>query len=313
MSNRSLVAALIADFDKQLAGIAPVAYGVGTDSSLYAVVSNTHEARTEQRGRLVISKTRLSAPADYNVLCWREGRIDCVTIRDVSVVVSLVQPMPNGILLVGSRCRWSPQGAELNGVVADRSGHIVQEMTLGDGIEDVRVTPSGTIWISYFDEGVCGNFGWGNPGPEPIGRSGLVAFTPQGDIWFSYNPSAAHTDEVTDVYAMNVASTGEVWGYFYTDFPIVRIINGGYTKWDCGVEGAKGIAVASDRVLLVGDYDSPALARVLRLGTDGIATSIEELSVVDDSGKPIRAEKMYGTGRDLYLFKGPRVWVLKTW
>jgi len=311
MSYRSIVATLVADFENEFEGDSPIAYGIGTDGSVYIAMSESAEPRSEQRGLAVFPKSRLTAPSEYRVLCWRRGRIDWITVSHSAVVVSYVQPMPEGILLVGARCRWSPRGAECNAVVADRSGQILQEMTLGDGIEDVRVTSSGTIWVSYFDEGVCGNFGWRHPGPEPIGATGLVAFTPHGDIRFSYNPSAAQTDEVTDVYAMNVAATGEVWIYFYTDFPIVRIVDGRYMKWDFGVGGARGIAVHGDRILLVGDYDRPALARLLRLKTDGVAELIEELSVVDDSGRPIQGDKMYGTGSDLYLFKGSRVWVIK--
>ena len=40
----------------------------------------------------------------------------------------------------------------------------------------MQVDSLGRIWVSYADEGVYGNFGWGQPGPPPVGAAGLVCF-----------------------------------------------------------------------------------------------------------------------------------------
>ena len=250
---------------------------------------------------------------EYRILCWHQDRIDWVRLPQLSLVVSYVQPLPEGFLVVGARCRWHPEGAEPNAVVADFSGRILRELTLGDGIEDVMVSRNGTIWVSYFDEGVFGNFGWGGPGPTPIGASGLVAFTPTGDLRFSYDPAAAGTDQICDAYAMNVAANDDVWVYFYDEFPVIRIANGNYQKWSFGIGGAHGLAVHGTRVLLVGDYNRPSLGRVLHLGNDGVAHLVEEVLIVDDSGNPIEGARMSGLGSDLYFFKDTKVWIIRTW
>ena len=61
-------------------------------------------------------------------------------------------------------------------MVVDAAGSVVAEGTLGDGINHLLTTPSGAIWVGYFDEGVFGSFGWGGPGPPPIGQPGIVQF-----------------------------------------------------------------------------------------------------------------------------------------
>jgi hypothetical protein len=48
----------------------------------------------------------------------------------------------------------------------------------GDGIEHVQATSAGEIWVGFFDEGIYGNYGWGSGTQLPVGRTGLVRFSP---------------------------------------------------------------------------------------------------------------------------------------
>jgi hypothetical protein len=66
------------------------------------------------------------------------------------------------------RCSWrSENDYDLNGTVLDpRSGRSTR-ILLGDGIDRARTDKLGRIRVSYFDEGILGNFGWGPPGPAP--------------------------------------------------------------------------------------------------------------------------------------------------
>jgi len=105
-------------------------------------------------------------------------------------------------------------------VVYDEDGLLVREFLLGDGIQDVQATEDGKIWVSYFDEGVYGNFGWGNPGgPSPIGASGLIRFDRAGAIEWEFDPPA-NVEPIDDCYALagivrtrwrGLAGGGEVW------------------------------------------------------------------------------------------------------
>lgn len=82
-------------------------------------------------------------------------------LRGMSVAHPHIQQLTDGRwLVVGARCRYRPDhGAEHNAIIFDTLGERVRDFTLGDGITDVQVSSGGTIWVSYFDEGVYGNYG----------------------------------------------------------------------------------------------------------------------------------------------------------
>jgi hypothetical protein len=81
------------------------------------------------------------------------------------------------------RCASSADCRRVKAASGDAPAGLMVErtFTIGDGVQDVRTTPGGDVWVSYFDEGVFGNYRWSPPGPEPIGAPGLVAFDPLGN------------------------------------------------------------------------------------------------------------------------------------
>jgi hypothetical protein len=217
------------------------------------------------------------------------------------------------LLLAGARCRWRPEGPEQNAVAIDWDGRELRRFTLGDGIQDLRTTSTGTIWASYFDEGIFGNYGWSGPGPAAIGGPGLVSFAASGNVAFAYDAEAAGTDGVCDAYAANVIDDSEVWLYFYTEFPLVRVREGAYRVWSFGTGGARAFAVRDDRVLIFGDYKQRNLARVLELRDDSTTRIVEEFLINDGTGKPLDHAHAWGVGRDLFLAQERQVWKLDTW
>lgn len=115
-------------------------------------------------------------------------------------------------MLVGARSTYYGNGKfDLNAKVCDRQGTAIREFLLGDGIQSVQVTEQGTIWTSYFDEGVFGNYGW-NP---PVGESGALAWDAYGKIIYKNNSA-----DIADCYALNVVNEQKVWFYYYTDFKL---------------------------------------------------------------------------------------------
>lgn len=159
-------------------------------------------------------------------------------------------------LVVGARCRWQPAGPEQNALVIDQEGRIVRRGCLGDGIEHLQVASDGTIWVGYFDEGVFGNFGWGRPGPPPLGAGGIVAWSPELTKVWELDPDQGL---VADCYALNVSSDA-VFACPYTDFPVVRITHGQPLVLPTrGVSGPRGILASGDQVGLIGAYRDPWL------------------------------------------------------
>ena len=287
--------------------------GFYPDGSIYLAAGRSTEPLAEERGNAIFPKSQLTEGTDYTVVRWNGVEQRCSEVRDEALITSYVQPTPRGFLLVGARCRWRPEGAETNAVEYDWGGREIRRFTAGDGIQDVRATPNGAVWVSYFDEGIFGNYGWNHPGPPCIGRAGCVRFDATGQPDLHYSAEAAGTDRICDAYAMNVAGDDDVWLYFYTQFPIVRFFQGEYRAWKCGVGGAQALAVSDSRVLLLGDYKRPNVARVFRLGFDGIATLEQSALLVDESGVAIDGAQAFGVGKVLYLLRGREVLIVDDW
>ena len=113
------------------------------------------------------------------------------------------------------------------------------------------VTTCGACWVAYFDEGVFGNFGWRNPGPEPIGRFGLVRFDERGRQQTHF-PDAY---EIADCYAA-VVHGESITACYYTDWDIVELSESGeLRKWkNPSVDGSFAICRKGNEVALLGGY-----------------------------------------------------------
>lgn len=311
---KQLVARKVVDLSPLLVDrAAPLAVGFSLDGSIYVAAGRAAEPLAEDRGGGTFPKSRLAKGTAYTVVHWNAGERRRVEVKDEVIVASYIQPTPRGFLLVGARCHWRHEGAEANAVEYDWNGVELRRFTAGDGIQDLRTTPNGATWAAFFDEGVFGNYGWSGPGPECIGASGCVRFDAEGSPSFHFSPEDAGTDAICDVYAMNVIGDDDVWLYFYTEFPIVHIADGTYRVWECGIAGARALAVSASRVLLVGDYKQRNLVRLLRLGPDGKSTREAEMPLTDESGIAIDDARAFGVGKTLYLLRGHEVLAVHDW
>ncbi len=134
----------------------------------------------------------------------------------------------------------------------------------------------------------------------------------EGEVRFAYDATAARTEPIDDAYAMNVDDEGAVWLYFYSQFPIVRIVGGAYRSWALGIAGARALAVRGDRVLLFGDSHEHDFGRIVALEGDG-ACVVEEVTVEGDRGESLDRAVVYGRGGSLFFFTDRRALVLSDW
>jgi hypothetical protein len=240
-----------------------VAFGVGWDGIPYVVTAlDPLDDRTHHPGGALFPKIRPDAPQCYRIYRADPGGASLVaTIGPEPFNIHQVQPVGHDhFLLVSSRCRYREEGPDENGRFYHVDGRFLQGITLGDGIQDVAVTPEGLIWTSYFDEGVFGNFGW----TDPLGASGLVAWQQDGTVAYTYQPGD-ELDHVCDCYAMN-ACGNDVWICYYTDFPLVLIRDGAVAAhWTIPVSGADAFAISEDHALLRGGYENPDEYHLLEL------------------------------------------------
>jgi hypothetical protein len=200
-----------------------------------------------------------------------------------------VQPLANGRWLL-VRCRAAGD-QDANAHIYDADGARTQSFPAGDGIADVQVTERRNIWVSYFDEGVFGGTELSRSGLVCLGQDGRPAFR-LGDL---PDPDLRN---MVDCYALNVCSDREVWFYYYTDFPLVRLLSRKVAaRWMMPVAGSHGFAVDGGRVLLGGSYNR---RESLFLGPlDKL--DFEEVTPVDEKGQPLRQFRAFGRRHHLYL------------
>jgi len=262
-------------------------------------------ARTVRPDGVSFPDSRTAGPVSVQVATYSPHLATVVSIGGQSLAHSHAQPLPDGgVLLVGARCRWRNGAAESNAAVYDADGELRREGVLGDGIADVQTTPSGEIWVSYFDEGVYGNFGWGGAdSPAPIGSPGLIRFRSDLDIAWRY-PYDGGFGAISDCYALNVAGE-DAWAYYYTDFPIVRVRAAAVAGWSTDVRGAHALVVAEDRVVLVGGYGEDR-GRLVAGSIQGDVFARDRLArLAMPDGRPVpAAATVLGRGSELHVVVG---------
>lgn len=289
----------ILDLRQALAGAEPNAFGVGPDRAVYLAFDVTPKRP--------VGASKL--PLAYRVLVYAgaECRLD-VVIADVPFVVHFVQPLGEHLLLTCSQSTYQPGGiAEGNARVYTRDGEFVRAFVLGDGIEDVQTTNTGDIWTSYFDEGVLRSFS----GRTPIGEAGLVAWNSDGEKSYAYD-SPAGVSSILDCYALNVASKDDVWLYYYIGFPLVRLQHRRATAvWNMPLRGSNGFAVDGRHALFRGGSDGSDTYRLFELGADGKVMRRATLTLNDEDGEPLVAERVAARADTLTILSRGRIYMLR--
>jgi hypothetical protein len=155
--------------------------------------------------------------------------------------------------------------------------------------------------VSYFDEGIFGNFGWGNDAAStPLGASGLVRFDSEGRQLLEFVPPRGF-GHMADCYALNACDEA-AWAYYYTDFPIVQVSPSGKRRgWKTKIAGARAFATDGQRVLLFGGYGSQRERCVLgELGKSELINEVDYRLELP-SGDSCSAAYAVGRGAVLHI------------
>ena len=282
---RQVRAAHVADFSGILGNQNLVAVSVGLDlSPVVLSLQQPPDYRTVASSGASFFKKRASRPNAFSIHYLGGEDWLRIDLQETNENFCAIQPLGRDHwLLVRGRADGE---TDQNATVFDMEGRPQSSFHAGDGIEDVQTSDKDDIWISYFDEGVFGDLS--------LGKAGLVCLDRHGNILFQYNdPSMA------DCYALNVCSAKETWLYYYTDFPLVRLVDhqpAGIWR-NLPVHGSHSFAVGHDRVLFCGSYDKRDHLFLLSLG----AMSVVEIEVLDRLGEPLKGFRGIGRRSVLHL------------
>ena len=159
-------------------------------------------------------------------------------------------PYGSNYLIACPRVDYNGEQTEKNLQIINNTGTIIHKFCIGDGVKEIKTTSDGKIIVSYFDEGVFGNYGW----DSPMGSSGLNIFNENGDlIWSNQN------NPIWDCYALNIDDQSNLFYHYYMDFLVVKVNMKDFkeTQMNPNISGSHYILISHDgkKIALSGGYD----------------------------------------------------------
>jgi hypothetical protein len=293
-------------------GYAPVCEAVAYDGTLlFLLVESSAQAAVFERyakGLGTFPVTKMKQEQRFRL--WkidRRGAAQKIDLPAMDIAFPLVALFPDGkLLLAAARSGWrGPDDYDLNGLVVDPATKQNERILLGDEINDLRIDGNGQVWVSYGDEGIGGNFGWGGPGPEPVGAAGLACFSADGQKLWEF-PGGA----IMECYALNVAGD-QVAIYYHTDFPICRISpDRTLSFWKTPLRGCNHFAISATEALFTCQYEEEP--DIGHRGTlqNGELIDVRKVRFEFPDTARTGAGRLIGHGKHLYFFDSVAVYRL---
>ena len=152
----------------------------------------------------------------------------------------IIQPLPNNELLLG------------NAYIVGMDGNLKKSIDLGYYVARLQTTSIGHIWTSYHDQAYGETIG-------NVDIVGLHRWDKDGNEVYHYYPPAGVVS-IFACYAMNAVSDNEMWVYYYTTFPLVKIVDDRVVDyWYPPIKYSHGFAIYNNHVVFIGKHDDKQL------------------------------------------------------
>jgi len=247
------------DIVPQLGRNPPFVYAVTPEKTLGAPEFDYSEPEEWTTWRKFVDES-IEVTYSVSLLLVGASGIDEIELQPLDGLYPTVQVLPDETILVVSATVKGGDSAS-NAILFSRDGNLIRRFSIG-AFNDVQVSATGQIWVSYGDQAVLSH-----------GRPGLCRFNTSGIATWSFTPNDCLDDNFGRIYdcdAMNV-SAEQVWATYCEDFPVIRVNEAGkIDAWRNEFHGAKAIAVDRERVLLYGGYQHEKTRCVVQTtGTGG--------------------------------------------
>lgn len=183
---------------------------------------------------------------NYKIIIQNESYYTEIKIPNESKNFHFIEKLPNEeILLLNARSNYYGRNDyEKNARIYNYKGELKKEFHLGDAINNIQASKIGELWVSYFDESASWRI-------NELDSAGVVCWDLNGNKIYGFNENF-----ILDCYSMNFVSKNEVWFYYYTGFPIVRLKNKKeITYWESPIKGFRLFAVWKNYILTAGGYN----------------------------------------------------------
>ncbi len=275
-------------------------------NALLLIASRDDQAKataTKSRGIGIFPKSRSASDLAFSLVVQSGAGAETTKLPAMNITFPYIDQFSDGgCVLVGARSSWrSKDDFDLNGALIERGAKTAKRVCFGDGIEDVGIDDTDRIWISYFDEGVFGNFGWSHPGPTGLGAGGVNCFDRTGQLLWQHNRDDA-TEHIDDCYAMNVSPLG-VWFYFYTAFKVARVTEDFSVEYfETPIGGSHSFVTDGHRFVFSSQYREPATTFHATNLYKGKLVHRRKLSLGLPTGIEADQIKMKARGDKLHVF-----------
>ena len=224
-------------------------FSLGYDGKLYVLTTYKKDNVQYRSDDGMFAMSHSDIANDYIVYAVSQTNIEQYIILQQNWNYHSVELLPNyELLLICSRTGRYGINSQENARVFTFDGTLQRSFCLGDAIETIRTMSTGEIWTSYFDEAFGRSFG-------ETDITGLHRWNKFGVEIYRYRPIFG-LKGIFDCYAMNASSDNSIWIYYYTDFPLVKIIDDRIADyWYPPIKGSHSFAVHNNHVVFIGSYD----------------------------------------------------------
>ncbi|WP_171182360.1 hypothetical protein [Ruegeria sp. HKCCD8929] len=314
MRNATWEPASVETLALQSGGVSIVGTSVDPCGNALVLTANKDDqakaSEKETRGIGIFPKSRSPSDLAFSLTVQRDAGAETISLPPLNITFPYFDLFSDGgCLLVGARSSWrSESDFDLNGALIGRGTKTAKRVCFGDGIEGVGIDNLDRIWVSYFDEGVFGNFGWSHPGPIGLGAGGINCFDREGKLLWQHNNEDA-SEHIDDCYAMNVSSSG-VWFYFYSAFKVARVTEDFSVEYfETSIGGANSFVTDGHRFVFSSQYREPTTTFHATNLYKGKLVHRRKLSLILPEGTSPDQIRMTARGEKLHVFSD-RHWLI---
>ncbi len=211
-------------------------------------------------------------------------------------------------VLVNAHAQWKSSGEyDLNGLIYDRATGEKKRFFAGDGIQDIGVDGHDRIWVSYFEWGVDGVFGFRGAGadfkiqegPHLIGREGLNCFDHSGELIWQHDQKEMYVGDCT---ALNVSREAAHF-VFSPDLYLGGVSSGFESDYRrINLTNSSCFAISPERAFFIRGAGRSLGTAYLMSFEPSNASSLVKCQLVLSNGNVVKSGRAVGRGASLHLF-----------